>query len=822
MNRYGNDFITNKDNYSYFDLKKVFEKYPVLKKLPRSLKVLLESNIRNIKEENFSSLIRAFENRDTFKQINFYVNRVILKDDYGVAIFSDLASIRDSLKEENKDLNLVNPKIIVDLIIDDVSIKNKIEKEDKYHFLKWAGSQFDNFSVIPPSQNNYNEINLEYLATILSSKQVSDKVYVFPEAIIGTDSHTTMINALGILALKANSLEIQSSILGSALTLLFPKVLGIELKGALSQGLSSNDIVLALVDMIKDYEIKGKIVEFYGSALKNISIEDRATISNEISKYEALCGYFAMDSNTISYLERTRGVNASFIEEYFINQDLTQDDNIVYDEELCLDLSLLTPTLMKSQDAENKISVKELTSKLMTFKKGNFVNDNDIVLAQISSDVISSNPIVLVQAGLLAKRACLLGLNISKNINCTLYLKTAIFKEYLESLDLLQYLEKLGFELVEEYNDKLIEIVSLDIDKFNLNVVSLHSSSDDYQETNNLQIKSKILISPSLLIAYCLKGNINFDITKEALYQDIYLSDVWPSVNEVNEHISKIDSILYQNNYKDIFLGNKTWIDTKIEEISTYTWNENSTYIQKSNFFESKKIDEIDIKDARILALLEDNISTKDIAANGQILTYSPAALYLESKGLRPDEFNTYESRTSNAEVMLRGVLSSTYIKNKIVHPKTGAYTKDFVSGEIMSFYDFSQKMQEKEESLVIFAGKNYGEGKAQDWASKGIKLLGVKAIIAESFDEKHKLNLISRGILPLEFIDEDMNNLNLKGDELITIKTNDIKQNMKIELTIKNDEKIKTILLQSKIASNEELLYYKNSGILAYTLNKE
>uniref|UniRef100_UPI004047826D aconitate hydratase AcnA n=1 Tax=Aliarcobacter sp. TaxID=2321116 RepID=UPI004047826D len=840
MNRYTSSFTFNEHTYYYCDLKKVFERYSILRKLPNSLKVLLETNIRNVQEQDITAAIATFVHKNHLKQIEFHPSRVIMQDFTGIPAMIDFASIRDFIKKQGGDETKINPKIMVDLVIDksfdvnsidanDCSTSVKIEKQEnkqRYTFAKWAQSQFKNFSVIPPDSGICHQVNLEYLSTMLSSSMEDNKILLYPETIIGTDTHTTMINALGVFGYKVGGIEAQSTMLGESIHLSLPKVIGIEVVGTLSQGVSTNDAVFTLSNILKEHKVKDKIVEFYGNGLKNITVEDRATLSNITSEYKAICGYFGVDDNTISYVEQTRGVDASLIKEYFIKQGMYDNHDLIYDEYLKFDLSAIKPLVASAKKLDEKICVKEIPSKLTTFRKGNFVKDNDIVLAAITSCTSISNPTLLIQAGLLAKRACELGLEINKNIRRSFNPTSLVVKEYLERLDLLKYLEKLGFNIVSigcnscSVNSKdLIERVILDIDKFNLDVVSITSGNRTKDGAIHPKIKSNWQMSPALLIAYCLKGNMNFDITKEPIYQDIYLSDIWPSINQVNEYLSKIDYSMYQNVYKDIFLGNEDWKNLEFENNTTYKWEDNATYIQPSNFFELINIEKIEIKEAKILALLGNDVTTEYLSPFGQILPYTPSALYLESKGLHPDEFKTFASRRGNAEVMYRGALSNIRLKNKIVNPKEGGFTKDFSTGEILPIYDFTQKMKEQNIPLVIFAGDNFGIGESRDWAVKVMKLLGVKAIIAKSFNISYKENLMSMGILPLEFIDDDIENLHLKGNEIITIKTEDIKTNAKIEIEIKKENDIKTIVVQSKLETKTEINYYKNGGMFSCLL---
>lgn len=829
MNRFTNSFVFNAYTYYYCDLRKVFERYSILRKLPNSLKILLEANIRNVAEQDIATMIASFVHKNFMREIEFYPSRLIMQDDIGIPSMVELASLRDVVYFYGANVKTVKPQIMVDLVIDNRrTAKNHKEmkrNEEQYTFLKWAQSEFENFSLIPPNSGFSHQINLEYLSTMINLKQKDNKLFIYPETIVGTNIQSTMINALGVLGFSIGEIQAQASMLGSSVSLNLPSVLGVEIVGTLAQGVGIIDASLKLANKLKEYNLENKIIEFYGSSLKNLTIEDRAILSNIATQYGAICGYFGVDDNTISYVEQTRGVDATLIKEYFIKQGMYNNHDLVYDEDMKFDLSAVKPIIAGPKSLESKIYVNKVPSKLASFKKGNFVRDNDIVLAAITAHTTNSNPTLLIQAGLLAKKACILGLSINKNIKRIFTPGSLVVKEYLQRVDLLKYLEQLGF-YITDFDDELsinsidlVEIVSMDIDKFNLDVSSISSGNKNYNDKIHPKVKSNWLMSPALVVAYCLKGNMNFDITSDAIYKDIYLNDIWPSSHEVTEYLSRINYSVYQNVYRDIFLGNKQWQEITYDKTQIYSWSYLNTYVEESKLFENINLEKINIKNARILALLGDDISTNQISPYGQIFPYTPAALYLESKGLHPDEFDTFENRVSNAEVMSRGILSNIKLKNKIVSSKEGGFTKDFLSGEIMSIYDFSIKMKEEHTPLVIFAGKNYGIGEQRAWAAKGLKLLGVKAVIAKSFNKKHKSDLVSMGILPLEFIDDDLDSLYLNGDELISIESNDIKMNSKIEIQIIKSYDTKTITVQSRLDSKAEVLYYKNGGVLAYLL---
>ncbi|MGB5793561.1 aconitate hydratase AcnA [Poseidonibacter sp.] len=842
MNRFISSFEYNNNTYHYCDLKKVFQYYPILKKLPKCLKILLETNITNANENKIDEVINTFIIRDNLNEINFYPNRIIMEDFAGIPALVDFASMQEEVLISSQNQKQINPKIMVDLVIDNSlnsnnrnrrntvssNVKNEINaNKERYKFAKWAEYKFKNFSVIPSGSALCHQVNLEYLSTMLSVKQIEDKVFIFPETIVGTNNDTTMINSLGVLGWGVSTIEIESLMLGSNLSLNLPEVVGIEITGSLAQGVSIIDAVLTLSNILKEYKLSGKFVEFYGKGLRHISVEDRAILSNIVPQYNAICGYFGVDDNTISFVEQTRGVDASLIKDYYIKQSMFDCfETLDYDKYIKFDLSLIKPLVAGPKTFQDKICVKEVASKLESFKKGNFIKDNDIVLATINSCASSSNPTVLIQAALLAKKACLLGLKINSNIKRVFKIDSLIVKEYLLKLDLLKYLEQLGFEIEEycntttyENSNELVQRVSLDIEKFNLNTASLISANQNNEIKSHPLVKSNWLMSPALLIAYCIKGNMNFDITIESLHQDIFLSDIWPSMNEVNEYLEKLDYKVYKEVYKNIFIGDETWQNIEYKETNTYLWDENSTYIQASHIFEEKNLEKIEINNAKIMALFDDNITSEQLAPQGAIAPYSCCASYLQSKGLKPDEFNSFENRSANEEVMIRGTLSNSKLKNKIVSPKEGGYTKDFQSSEIMSFYDFSLKMKKENTPLVIFAGDNFGIGKLRDWAVKGIKQLGVQAIVAKSFSKEYKTSLISMGILPLEFIDDDIKSLNLKGNELISIKTENIKIDQKIQIEIKRKDEVFKVTVLSCLNTIEQIQYYKNGGILSYLL---
>ena len=826
LNKYTNSFEFQGNSYHYCDLKKVFEEFPRLRKLPNSLKILLELNLRDTSNEKLSDILKVFDSRNNLKTIEYKPNRVIMQDNAGLPPIIDLVSMREKASKNGLDPNKVNPKVMVDLVVE--SSNKKVLEEEKNRLLKWSMNQFKNFSVIPPGNGICHQVNLEYLATMIDIKKVNDKLFMYPETLIGTDIHTTLINALGVLGWGVGVLEAQKAMLGFSITLNLPKVVGVKIESSLVQGVSINDAVLALTNKLNQINVSYKIVEFFGEGLKNISVEDRAIISSMATKYDAICGYFSVDNNTIEFVEQTRGVDATLIKQYYQKQTIFEnyDSFIEFDEILTFDLSLVRPLAIGPRNSKDKISIEHIPSKLDTFKKGKLIKDNDIVLAAITSCTSTSNPSLLIQAGLLAKKAYELELNINRNIKRVISFGSLAVKEYLKKLDLLKYFNLLGFD-TESYdceiniqNIELIQAVELDIERFNLNVSSVTSGNMNYERKFHSLIKSNWFMSPALVIAYSLKGEMNFDITTEPIFNDIYLSDLWPNMIEVNEYLEKIDYSIFAKVYKDIFLGNKNWQNLITQNSSTYKWDENSTYIQPTDFFEKVFLEEVNIINSKVLALLDDDISTDDLLPDGRISPFSQAGRYLQKKGLGPDEFDSYENRRGNKEVMTRALFSTSNFKNRITPSKEGAYTKDFSNQEVLPIFEFSKKMSDDNTPLVVLAGSRMGIGRPKDWTAKAMRLLGVKAIIAKSFSKNYRRSLIFMGILPLEFIEDDIDSLKLRGSELITIKSSSILPNEKVEVEIKKEKETVNILVESRLDTTKEVEYFKKGGVLALFLH--
>ncbi|GGD38230.1 aconitate hydratase A [Malaciobacter pacificus] len=842
MNRYINNFKFGDNTFYYCDLKRIFNDYPALEKLPNCLKILLEVNLRTCEENNINKVIDIFISKIKNKKIVFEPTRIIMQDLSAIPILIDLATMRDQAENFGVDLKKVNPQIMVDLVVDhslniektssfdsvEINLENEIKRNsERYKFIKWASSQFENLSVVPPGFGISHQVNLEYLSTMINIKEIEDKFFIFPECIVGTDLHTSMVNALGILAWEVGEMESQSIMFGLNSPFYLPKVTGIKIEGKLQSGITINDVVLSLTKFINEQETHQEFVEFFGEGVKELSLEDRAAISNMANEYNVAVSFFGVDDNTIAYIEKTRGVDASFIKEYFKLQDMyNKYEDFDFDEVLEFDLSQVKSVVAGPSRSEEKVLVNKVPSKLKSFKRGNLLKANDIVLASITSCLSTSNPSLIIQAGLLIKNAIEFGLEINPNIKKIFTPGSHSVTSYLKHLDLLKFFEYVGFN-ISGYgcvscignSGKLLPGIEEEIVNYDLDVSSVSSGNRNFKENSNPLIKSNWLMSPALVIAYCFKGTINCNIIDDEIAKGVYLKDIWPSNKELNEYLKKIQSDIYLKSYNNLFLGNIYWQSLDIATTAKYEWDDDSTYIHSSLSFKNLDLEKIEIKNARVLAVLGDNILNEDISAIGKIKEDSLAGQYLLSKNIKSNELDTFENRKGNIDLMIRGILSSPNLENLLISPKKGSLTRDFQTKEIVGIFEYCEKMKKMNIPLVLFAGENFGGGVVRDWASRGLSLLGVKAIIAKSFDHSFKTNLVRVGVLPLEFDKEGLENIELTGDELISIKRRNLIPNEKIELNILKKGLNKTLVLRSKLENLQEVEFYRNGGVLSYIL---
>ena len=859
----------NDQNFKYFDLNKAAEYFDIdLGKTPISIKIIIENLLRNEDGENitkdmisrvFSSLKQPNKKEEKI-EIAFFPTRVLMQDFTGVPAVADLAAMRNALKLRGIEPKKINPLSRVDLVIDhsvmvdnykdNNALKENVRKEfdrnkERYEFLKWGQSSFDNFYLVPPGAGICHQVNLENIAKTIWLKEINNQNYLFPDSVVGTDSHTTMVNALSVLGWGVGGIEAEAAMLGQAISMNIPDVIGFELKGSLKEGITATDLVLSITKILRDKGVVGKFVEFYGEGLKNLSLADRATISNMAPEYGATCGFFPTDDETINYLKLTgkESKHLNIVKEYSKKQTLWVDKNYEPDfsDKILLDLDIVEPTLAGPKRPQDKILLKEVPNEFSKIDNKKITNKNklntgDIVIAAITSCTNTSNPNVMIAAGLIAKKAIDFGLEVKPWVKSSLAPGSKVVSDYLDKAGLKEHLDTLGFKTVGYgcttcigNSGPLDDWVSNEVKKNNLTVCSVLSGNRNFEGRVHQEVKANFLASPPLVVAYAIAGNININLTTDSLGKsksgkDIFLKDLWPSNIEINQTLSMcLNPEMFKERYKEIYKGDDNWKSINNSRNTTYDWNDSSTYIKHPPFFDvQNKFDLTDIKDARILALLGDSVTTDHISPAGAIKENSPAGLYLTNRQINSRNFNSYGSRRGNHEIMMRGTFANIRIKNQILDNVEGGYTKSFLSNKQMSIYDAAQEYIKNNIDTVIIAGKEYGTGSSRDWAAKGTRLLGVRAVIAESFERIHRSNLIGMGVLPLEFIqNNNKETLNIKGEEIITISgLGELKPGTILSCEI-NSSSSKFINLKCRIDTKKELEYYKAGGILNYVLNE-
>ncbi len=859
----------NNQNFKYFDLNKAAKYFELdLNKIPISIKVILENLLRNEDGENISkdmisnafSSLKETNNKIEKTEIAFFPTRVLMQDFTGVPAVADLAAMRNALKSRGIEPKKINPLSRVDLIIDhsvmvdnyknNNALKENVRQEfdrnkERYEFLKWGQSSFDNFYLVPPGAGICHQVNLENISKTIWLKEIDNQNYLFPDSVVGTDSHTTMVNSLSVLGWGVGGIEAEAAMLGQAISMNIPDVIGLELRGSLREGITATDLVLSITKILREKGVVGKFVEFYGSGLKNLSLADRATISNMAPEYGATCGFFPTDEETINYLKLTgkETEHLKIVEEYSKKQTLWADENYApnYSDKILLDIDTIEPSLAGPKRPQDKILLKEVSSEFRKIDKNQSINNKklntgDIVIAAITSCTNTSNPNVMIAAGLVAKRAIDLGLEVKPWVKTSLAPGSKVVSDYLDKAGLTKYLDTLGFNTVGYgcttcigNSGPLDEWVSDEIRKDNLTVCSILSGNRNFEGRVHQEVKANFLASPPLVVAYAIAGNININLTtdpvgKSKSGKEIFLKDLWPSNKEINQTLNMcLTPEMFKVRYKEIYKGDDNWKSINSSKNTTYDWNDTSTYIKHPPFFDKQNKFELkDIKDARILALLGDSVTTDHISPAGNIKEDSPAGLYLTNRQINSKNFNSYGSRRGNHEIMMRGTFANIRIKNQILDNVEGGYTKSFLSNKQMSIYDAAQEYIKSNVDTIIIAGKEYGTGSSRDWAAKGTRLLGVKAVIAESFERIHRSNLIGMGVLPLEFMDnENRTSLKIFGEESISIfGLSTLKPAIILNCKI-NSAESKSINLKCRIDTNKELEYYKAGGILNYVLNE-
>ena len=848
-----------------------------ISKLPKSLKVLLENLLRyeddlSVTKNQIEAIKKWVKEKKSKTEIAYRPARVLLQDYTGIPAVADLAAMREAVKEKNKDPKTINPLSSVDLVIDHSvqvdqsanpdSFNKNVEIEfnrngERYSFLKWGQQAFDNFRIVPPGTGICHQVNLEYLSKVVWNEKFKGDDYLFPDTLVGTDSHTTMVNGLSVLGWGVGGIEAEAGMLGQPISMLIPEVVGFEMKNKMPEGTTATDLVLTVVKMLRDKGVVGKFVEFYGEGLKNLSLADRATIANMAPEYGATCGFFPVDDETLKYLNFSGRDKSTvkIVESYAKAQGLWASDDIEFSDTLELDMSSIVPTISGPKRPQDKVL---LTNSSDNFKKSFFENtnkkefsfstvngsdfqikDGSILIAAITSCTNTSNPNVLIGAGLVAKKAVELGLKVKPWVKTSLAPGSQVVTDYLSKAGLNTYLDELGFHLVGYgcttcigNSGPLAENIVEAIQKENIYAVSVLSGNRNFEGRISPHIKANYLASPPLVVAYALAGQMDFDLYNDALAKDkngkdVYLKDIWPTNNEIEEVIkTSLSADMFIKRYSNISDGPKQWQEIKTDKSSIYNWEEKSTYVKKPPFFENLP-DEPEgfkqIKDARPLLILGDMVTTDHISPAGNIQKDSPTGEYFMKHQILPKDYNSYGSRRGNHEVMMRGTFANIRIRNEMAPGTEGGFTKLYPEEKIVPVYDAVVEYKKRKTDLVVIGGKEYGTGSSRDWAAKGTKLLGIKVVIAESFERIHRSNLIGMGVLPLQFIDNiDRKNLKLKGSELISII--DLEEGLnpsdKVRVEIKYlSGEIKIIETLCRIDTKNELEYYKNGGILQYVL---
>ena len=869
--------INNKD-YTYYSISEAERNgLEGVSKLPKSLKVLLENLLRyeddlTVNKSQITAIKDWLKTKKSNTEIAYRPARVLLQDYTGIPAVADLAAMREAVKEKSKDPNTINPLSAVDLVIDhsvqvDQSAKadsfdKNVEIEfkrngERYSFLKWGQNAFNNFRIVPPGTGICHQVNLEYLSKVVWSEKVNDEQYIFPDTLVGTDSHTTMVNGLSVLGWGVGGIEAEAGMLGQPISMLIPEVIGFEVKNKMPEGTTATDLVLTVVKMLRDKGVVGKFVEFFGEGLKNLTLADRATIANMAPEYGATCGFFPIDDETLKYLKFSGrdDETVKIVEDYAKAQGLWASSDIEFTDTLTLDMSTIVPTISGPKRPQDKVLLSEASKSFdKSFKENTGreefksskvsntdyeIKDGSILIAAITSCTNTSNPNVLIGAGLLAKKAVELGIKTKPWVKTSLAPGSQVVTDYLEKAGLNTYLDKLGFNLVGygcttcignsgPLADNIVEAIQ----KENLYGVSVLSGNRNFEGRISPHIKANYLASPPLVVAYSLAGHMSFDLYKDSFGKDkngndVYLKDIWPSNQEIEDTLkTSLNADMFIKRYSNVSQGPKQWQEIKTEKSSIYNWDENSTYVKKPPFFDNLS-DQPEgfkpIKDARPLLILGDMVTTDHISPAGNIQKESPTGEYFMKHQILPKDYNSYGARRGNHEVMMRGTFANIRIRNEMAPGTEGGYTKLYPEEKVMPVYDAVVEYKKRGTDLVVIGGKEYGTGSSRDWAAKGTKLLGVKAVIAESFERIHRSNLIGMGILPLQFKDNvNRTNLELKGSELISVV--DIEKGInpsdvvKLEIKYISGE-IKIIDTLCRIDTKNELEYYKNGGILQYVL---
>ena len=861
MSDYINSFSIKEKTYKYYDLRSLDSNK--VDRLPFTHKILLENALRHSENDNegpkdIETILNWDPKSNRSEEISFTPSRVILQDFTGVPAVVDLAAMRDAVVAMNgnpKDINPLSPaELVIDhsVQVDHFGSLDALEKnntvefqrnQERYRFLRWGQDAFSNFEVVPPNTGIVHQVNLEYLGRVVFSK---DDSLAYPDTLVGTDSHTTMINGIGCLGWGVGGIEAEAAMLGQPITMLLPEVIGVSVKGSLKEGVTATDLVLTLTETLRNYGVVGKFVEFFGDGLNHLPVSDRATLSNMAPEFGSTCAIFPIDEATIRYLKLSgrSEEQVDLVETYSKKQGLWResDSKITYTDVIELNLSEIEPCLSGPKRPQDRIKLKDVASivkteigeKPITHDR---LSDGSVLIAAITSCTNTSNPTVMVAAGLVAKKANELGLKPKEWVKTSLAPGSKVVTKYLEESGLLPELEQMGFNIVGYgcttcigNSGPLDPGVAKTVQDQNLAASSVLSGNRNFEGRIHPLVKHNFLASPPLVVAYAIAGSTLLDLTTEPLGnvdgKDIFLNDIWPSQNEIESIIERtIDPEMFIKAYEDSIQGDDAWKKLETPQGEIYEWQENSTYIKKPPYFESMGMELPgirSIKDARVLALLGDSVTTDHISPAGNIDQNSPAGSYLKENGVERKDFNSYGSRRGNHEVMMRGTFANIRLRNKLAPGTEGGWTKLAESDEPTTIFEAAEEFRSKNTDLIVIAGKEYGTGSSRDWAAKGVSLLGVKAVVAESYERIHRSNLIGMGVLPLEFNSGDSaESIGLNGFE--TFDMGSITKDSKVaSLRAKSkDGEVKTFEAKIRIDTPKEWEYFEHGGILHYVIRR-
>jgi aconitate hydratase len=852
-----------------------------VERLPMSLKILLENLLRfedgsTVGAQDISTLAGWADNPAAAEEIAFRPARVLMQDFTGVPGVADLAAMRSVVVAAGYDPAIINPLSPVDLVIDHSVMVDRFGTEEafdqnvalemarnseRYRFLRWGQQAFDNFRVVPPGTGICHQVNLEYLARAVWTSEQDGELIAYPDTLVGTDSHTTMINGLGVLGWGVGGIEAEAAMLGQPISMLIPEVVGFKLSGVLSDGITATDLVLTVVEMLRRQGVVGKFVEFYGDGLDQLPLADRATIANMAPEYGATCGFFPIDGETINYLKLTArpAQTVALVEAYAKAQGLWRDSKAgeaAFSDTLALDLASVVPSLAGPKRPQDRVAMSdmkravdealELSGRAANKElrvpvpgTGYDLGHGDVVLAAITSCTNTSNPAVMLGAGLVARKALARGLTVQPWVKTSLAPGSKVVTEYLHKTGLQKDLDALGFNLVGYgcttcigNSGPLPAPVSAAIGEGDLVVASVLSGNRNFEGRVHQEIRTNWLASPPLVVAYAIAGTTRIDLSSDPIGKDtdgapVYLADIWPGNDEIAAAVAEVSPRMFERQYADVFSGPQAWQAIEVSDAGTYAW-EDSTYIKQPPFFSvgQDQVQEVGVTGARILALLGDSVTTDHISPAGAIQADSPAGHYLQQHAVNEADFNSYGSRRGNHEVMMRGTFANTRIRNEMVPGTEGGYTRHIGSGETLSIYDAAVRYQGEGIPLVVIGGREYGTGSSRDWAAKGTRLLGVRAVIVESFERIHRSNLIGMGVLPAQFkAGETRTSLELTGEEVLDIALPDgvdqISPRQDLVLTItRTDGSVKRTTIMSRLDTENEIAYFASGGILQYVLN--